>query len=188
MPHDENILLNVARSLRYRTLQPMLGKSVEVSARLRIVDDVSSFVSQFVDGCLFDGPGQNVLDGQIAKFGLLDLRFSAPSRMLDSVPAAGVPLLRELGFVDSDLQELAEELGDDANSCINELRDGIAENRTHLLLFLQASIPSASDMTLMDRVARFRNPSIIKFPITCSVVDACVSNSSFVWMNKHFYV
>lgn len=188
MSRDETLLLNVARSLRYRTLQQMIGKTVAVTAHARIVADVSSFVGQFVDGCAFYGPEQKFLDGQIAKYGLLDLRFNAPSEMLDSESAGGIPLLRELGFVGGDMQKLAEELGGDAGSCIQELRDGIAKNATHLLLFLESSNPRVSEMSMMDRMARIKTPSIIDFPITFSVVDACVSNSSFVWMNKHFYL
>ncbi len=166
----------------------MIGKTVVATDRTRIVDDVSSFVAQFADGCDFAGPEQHFLDGQIAKYGLLDLRFNAPSTMLASVPAGGVPLLRDLGFIDSDMQKLASELDGDAGCCIEELRDGIATNETHLMLFLESSNPNVSDMSMMDRMARIRNPSIIDFPITFSVVDACVSNSSFVWMNKHFYL
>jgi hypothetical protein len=131
----------------------MIDNTVSVSSRLRIVDDVSTFVARFVDGCTFAGPEQVFLDGQIAKYGLLDMRFNAPSTMLDSECGGGVPLLRKLGFVDGDMQKLAEELGGDGGSCIEELRDGIAANRTHLMLFLESSNPNVSDMSMMDRMA-----------------------------------
>jgi hypothetical protein len=184
----ETLLLNVARSLRYRTLRQMIGQTVAIAARPQLVADVSSFVAKFADGCTFTGPEQRIIDGQKAKYGLLDLRFIAPATMLDSVSAGGVPLLRELGFVDGDIQKFVEELGGEAGSCLEELRDGIAENRTHLMLFLQSSNPKVADMTTVDRMARITNPSVIEFPITFSVVDACVCNSSFVWINKHFYL
>jgi hypothetical protein len=108
--------------------------------------------------------------------------------MLDSDSSGGVPLLRELGFVDGDMQKLVEEFGGDSGCCIEELRDGIAKNTAHLMLFLESSNPNVSEVSMMDRLARISKPSIIEFPITFLVVDACVSNSSFVWMNKHFYL
>ncbi|MEZ6123760.1 MAG: hypothetical protein R3C49_11360 [Planctomycetaceae bacterium] len=180
--------MNVARSLRYRTLQQMIGKTVAVTTQPRIVDDVSTFVADFAHGCTFTGPEQSCLDGQIAKYGLLDLRFKAPSTMLDSESAGGVPLLRELGFVTGDMQKSADDPGGSAGSCIEELGEDIAKNTTHLLLLLKSFNPDVTEMSITDRLARMKKPSIIEFPITFSVVDACVSNSLFVWMNKHFYL
>lgn len=188
MASHNSLLLNVARNLRYRTLAPMIGQSLTISDRSRIATETTAFVARFADGCCFAGPEQKYLDVQIAKIGILDLRFTSPSTTLASDAPGGVPLLRELGFVGRDWQELTEEIGDDSAFCLEELRDGIAENATHLMLFLQASNPKESEMSTTDRMARIRDPSIIKFPINFTVVDACVSNSSFVWMNKHFYM
>lgn len=188
MAKDRTLLLNVARNLRYRTLTPMIGEYVTISDRTVVTNETSAFVARFVGGCSFAGPEQKYLDGQIAKYGILDLRFNAPNTMLDADADAGVSLLRELQFIDSGMEDLIEELGGDASYCLEELRDGIAENKTHLKLFLESSNPNVSEMSMMHRMARMRDPSLIDFPITFAVVDACVSNSSFVWMNKHFYM
>ena len=188
MAQDNTLLLNVARNLRYRTLAPMVGQSITISARALITAETEAFVGRFADDCLFAGPEQEYLDGQIAKYGILDLRFSAPTTLLDADTDSGVPLLRQLGFIDDDARDSIDELGDDGSCCLEELRDGIAENKTHLLLFLVSPDLDVSEMLMMDRMARIQDPSIIDFPIVFSVVDACVSNSSFVWINKHFYM
>jgi len=118
MSHGKSLLLSVARNLRYRTLAAMIGEPLTISDRTKIADDAAAFVTRFFDGCTFAGPEQGFLDGQIAKYGLLDLRFSAPHAMLESDAGAGVPLLRELGFIDGDWQELAREWGDDPEYCL----------------------------------------------------------------------
>lgn len=187
MSSDNSLLLSVARTMRYRTLTPMIGEEVTISARLRISTEVSAFVARFIDECSFSGPEQKIIDLQIAKYGILDLRFAAPPRMFNRDMDAGIPLLRRLGFINSDAQGTSGELGSDS-ICLEELRDGIAENETHLLLFLESTNPKVSEMSVMDRMARIRDPLSINFPIVFKVVDACVSNSSFVWMNKHFYL
>jgi len=56
------------------------------------------------------------------------------------------------------------------------------------MLFLKSSAPNVSEISAVERMTRIRNPSLINFPIEFKVEDACVSNSSFVWINKHFYL
>lgn len=188
MAEDKSLLLNVARNLRYRTLAPMIGQPVTVSDRTRIATETAAFVARFADGCSFAGPEQHILDGQIAKYGLLDLRFVASSKLLDADATDGVPLLRELGFVDSEWQRLAREFGADSDVCLEGLRDDIAKNATHLMLFLESSNPKVSEMSWTDRMARVRDPSMIRFPIEFTVVDACVANATSAWMTKHLYL
>jgi len=188
MAQDKSLLLNVARNLRYRTLAPMIGESVTISNRTQIATETAAFVARFVDGCSFASPEQRFLDGQIAKYGLLDLRFAAPSTMLDTDATVGVPLLRELGFVDSDWQRLATKLGADADVCLEGLREDIAKSATHLMLYLESSNPKVSEMSTMDRMTRLRDPSMICFPIEFTVIDACVANATSVWMTKHLYL
>ena len=188
MTQNDTLLLNVARNLRYRTLDRLIGETLTIADRLTIREETSAFVTRFAEGCTFAGPEQNFLDGQIAKYGLLDLRFNAPQAKLDATSPAGVPILRELGFVDGGMDKLAEELGGDSGGCIEELSEGIAENKAHLLLYLESSEPNVSELSMIDRMARVRDPATIDFPIAFTVIDACVSNSSFVWINKHFYL
>ncbi len=188
MEKESLLLREVARKLRYRTIEAMIGQPVTITGLREISAETRALVDEHVSGCTFAGPEQKFLDGQIAKYGFLDLRFFATSTMLEKTAVGGVSLLKELGFVDRDLPKLAEELGGDAGFCLEELRDGIEQNDVHLLLFLESESPNVSDMTVMERMARLRDPSTIEFPIIFSVVDACVSNSPFVWMNKHFYM
>lgn len=188
MQKDSLLFLNVARLLRYRTLTPMLGQTVMISSRTLIATETAALVSRFVDGCSFAGPTQKNLDGQIAKYGILDLHFDAPSSILDADADTGVPLLRDLGFVDNGIEDLAEGRTGILADCLNILHDGIEENKTHLLLFIESTEPNVPKMTVTERFQRIHDPSIIRFPITFKVVDACVSNSLAVWMNKHFYL
>lgn len=187
MTQINTLLLNVARNLRYKTFTPMIGERIKISERTSISTEVASFVARFADGCSFDSPEQKYLDGQIAKYGLLDMQFTAPSTMLDADSKRGVPLLRELGFIDENAENLIEELDDDPAYCLEELRHGIAENKTYLLLFLKSSNQNVAKMSIRDQIACCDDQAKIIFPIVFTVVDACVTNSSFVWINKHFF-
>ena len=188
MPEVDLLLLNVTRQLRYRTLTPMIGQTVTISGRTLVATEATAFVNRFADGCCFAGPGQNFLDGQIAKYGILDLHFDAPATMLDTDASGSVPLLRDLGFIDNGIEDLIEKKTGDVGYCLKVLHEGIAEDKAHLLLFLESTDPDLLQMSVMDRMRRIQDPSIICFPVTFKVVDACITNSLDVWMNKHFYL
>jgi len=188
MASHNSLLLNVARNLRYRSLEPMIGQLVTISDRSRVSSESTDFVAKFTEGCSYAGPEQEYLDGQIAKYGILDLRFAAPSTLLGPSSSTGVSLLKELGFVDDSAQQLAEEFGADTAVCLEQLRDGIAKHETHLLVFLVCGNRTGADRSMADRAAHILDPSLIRFPITFTVADACVSNSASVWINKHFYL
>lgn len=183
---DISLLLNVARDLRYCTLMSMIGKSVKITDRKRIPIETTAFADQFVDGCSFAGPEN--LYGPIAKYGILDVRFTAPPALLNTVTETGLPLLCELGFIHNDAQQHIEELEGNLPYGIEELRDGIAAKETHLMLFLRSSSLNMKNKSIVEIRARLRDPTLIRFPIIFTVVDACATNASYVWVEKHFYM
>ena len=96
MDKNFSLLLNVARSLRYRTFEPIIGHELIVNRSDLIASESEALVGRFLDGCSFSSPEQGNLDGQIARYGLLDLRFQACARLLEKGYKTGIPLLKEL--------------------------------------------------------------------------------------------
>lgn len=74
--------------------------------------------------------------------------------------------------------------------CLEELDQSIKEDGTLLKVFLidVAKRPVAHETDLSKRMRLLNDPSQISFSIEISVIDACVTNSGFMWINKHFYL
>src|SRR5262245_66160307 len=97
---DTELLRSVAGRLRYRSLDHLVGRLVEVSDLGRIEDAVGQALGpDLPDGCRLAGPEPHIREGAVARYGILDLRFKAPGDALAGGARAGVPLLRELGFL-----------------------------------------------------------------------------------------
>ena len=186
MDKNFSLLLNVARSLRYRTFEPIIGHELIVKRSDLIPSESEALVGRFLDGCSFSSPEQGCLDGQIARYGLLDLRFQASTTLLEKGYKTGIPLLKELGFIEDGTSSVAEE--DCVLYCLEELLYGTRKNETYLMLFLQTSQVHCADGILLQQNDMPRRACNPPFPMVFTVEDACISNSPFVWMNKHFYV
>ena len=186
MDKNFSLLLNVARSLRYRTFEPIIGHELIVDRSDLIASESEALVGRFLDGCSFSSPEQGNLDGQIARYGLLDLRFQACATLLEKGYKTGIPLLKELGFIEDGTSSVADD--DCALYCLEELLDGTRKNETYLLLFLQISQVQRVDRSLLQLNDMPRRACNLPSPMVFTVEDACISNSSFVWMHKHFYV
>src|SRR5262245_12163163 len=97
---DTDLVRTVARQLRYRPLDHLVGRVVEVHDLDRIEHAVrDSLGPDFAEGCRLLGPEPCNREVAVAKYGILDLRFSAPLELLAEDARTGVPLLRELGFL-----------------------------------------------------------------------------------------
>src|SRR5262245_32697642 len=97
---DTELVRSVAGQLRYRELGHLVGRAVEV----RDLGDVEGEVRRALgpdlpEGCRLAGPEPGSLLLTVAKYGILDLRFAAPAEALGGEARAGVPLLRELGYL-----------------------------------------------------------------------------------------
>lgn len=177
-----SLIRRAARGIRYRTLSEILNLNITFTDRLAISSTSTQLVNQFFPGSTFLGPPQKMLDGQIIKYGLLDLEFStAPSLLGDY--QSGVPLLRELGLMGK------TSINDDWNNpmeIVEMVLEDLAESHTYLKLFLRASDQINFDMRgqLLGQV----NPSSLSFPMTFTIQDACITNVSSAWMMKHFYL
>ena len=103
-------------------------------------------------------------------------------------PHRGLSLLKELGFVGHPADfDLGIGNKDDWFSFVTDLLDDFDKNGAILMLFLKER-PDRPFPPPAEWESWFREPSSMPFPKTAEVVDACVANSSLVWLNKHFYL
>lgn len=97
---DTELIRGVARGLRYRPLDHLISRSIDIADLERIEDAVRlSLGSNLPDGSQLAGLEPDFLIGQVVKYGFLDLRFTGRTDMLVADARSGVPLLRELGYL-----------------------------------------------------------------------------------------
>ena len=185
---DTDLVKAVARGLRYRLLDHLVNRSieirdldaVEVAVRLAIGPDLP-------EACRLAGPVRADIEVTVAKYGILDLRFTAPDGLLSSDARTGVPLLRELGFLPGGDAGPQVRVCDDP-TCLEMLQDELDEGRAWLLLLLEGGRPG-DDARIegTDGRVSFRVPEGY-LPQSFKVADACVANASGVWLWRHFYM
>ena len=184
-----SLIRRAARGIKYATIVEFLNREITFSDRLNIVSESTSFVQELFPLSSFIGSEQNVLDGQIAKYGILDLEFSAEQSLLHNCQS-GVPILRALGFGGNNLGDEEFELDDDdlfsPMSGIEMVLDDINESCAYLKLFLRSKVDPPFDMR--ERFLRPENPALLQFPMTFTISDACLTNVESAWIMKHFYL
>ena len=182
-------ILRAAKGIRYSTVQGLLGREVAFNDRLAIVTESLSLVNEFFPSTTYVGPEQKYIDGQIAKYGILDLTFSADRSLLHDC-ASGVPILRELGLVGND--DFYEDRNFDNNDLIEPMSgvrivlDDLEKSQAYVKLYFKASVRPSSDVR--DRMQRIFNPESLQFPMTFDIIDACITNVSSAWIMKYFYL
>jgi hypothetical protein len=183
------LALRLGRELRYRELPELIGRTIT----LRSLDDARPALCGLVAPLL--GPDahwepSSFFDGALAKYGLIDTEFAAPTALLDHpTTERGIPVLRRMGFAPrrgerwDDLPEVEDPY------CLEELARDLDQCR--LKLFLQDGAPHDSRMTRVADAMQREVPLLLPdsyFPCEQRVIDACVTNSSFIWFNAHFYL
>jgi hypothetical protein len=180
---DTGLVRDVARALRYRPLDHLVGRSVEVHDLDEIEENVHLALGpDLPEGCRLVGPELHFREGAVAKYGILDLRFSAPGELLtEGDVRTGVALLRELGFLPGGETGPQQRVCDDP-LCLEMIQEELAKGQVYLQLFLEGGRPSAGLPYFPLRVPDGYLPRAFR------IADACVTNAELVWLWKHFYL
>ena len=186
---DTGLVRRVARGLRYRSLGHLLGRVVEVSDLDQIEDAIRlSLGTDLPDDCRLSGPELRFREGAVAKYGILDLRFTVPGDLLAGDVLSGVSLLRELGYLPEEPAGPQHPVCDDPAWCLEMLQDDLDKGLTWLRLFLEGGRPGEGAwVNGPGGQVSLRVPEGY-LPRAFRVTDACVTNASGVWLWKHFYL
>jgi O-acetyl-ADP-ribose deacetylase len=181
------IVRQVARRLRYQTLDELVGQIITLCTLQTTLADIQVVLDKSYPGCVFAGPEEPNRIGALAKYGLLDLRYNAPASLAATEAHRGLSLLKDLGLVWHP-GEATWEIGNaDTFGFVTDLLGDFDRNETLLLLFLEQrpkrTLPPPAEWEMC-----FRDPSLMTFPKTMEIVDACITNSASVWLDKHFYL
>ena len=192
----ERLLQQAAERVLYRSLDALMGRSVEIASPESVPQDILAALGrELPPGLHYLGPDDGTRRLCIVTHGLLDLTLEAPVDVLAGA-ASGMALLEDLGFTragDPEETWLLEELLDDAHQV-----------RAYVRLFLTTSLDGQPESGIL-RIRESRRlgeeggvpPSgkagwRLGFPLgywprAFAIEAACVTNSQLVWFLKHFY-
>ena len=179
MTSTKVLLRRLAREFRYRPLPTLAGQRATVES----YDGVEAFVRSIFPADVGDPGAWATTNGEvtIARYGLIDAELLTTATALDHASTrAGIPLLRELGFLPEDgpeacaveLEMLAESL--DARTCVIKV-----------FLLTKGQPKRMGTRALMKRLSRGLPPC--DFPLKLVIEDACVTNARGAWFNAHFW-
>jgi hypothetical protein len=172
-------MFRLARELRYREL-PIIGRRVVIESRDAVEHVLRQLATPWItrdsrwDGC-------DIVAG-LAKYGLLDRWCNVDPRELEG-GLRGVPVLRVNGFPrrapDPDPVVAAQDRAC-AAGCLEDLAEELGP--CVLKLFLDDQLPWSV------RAPNLRELPRDYFPRPFIVTDACITNASGIWFEKHFYL
>lgn len=176
-------LLGIARGLRYRTLDGVVGRSARVASGPTAIADVLTAL----DGRLpprIDATRQPAPPPKtIAKYGLIDLEFALPPGAAPALPRLSRAEFRALGVLGRDQQS-----GDGAidEACLDMFLEEVSEGSLLLKLILDAEGDERSVSERLRHTAKGLPGRY--FPRSFRVRDACLTNAPMLWLSKHFYL
>jgi hypothetical protein len=179
-------LRKILRGLRYCSLPKLIDRHVEISSLETFESDLFAILGGDLpaDSRLVS-PDKRHLEIALAKYGIIDVQLSISSRHLAACSLINSETLRELGFIST--QEEKEYVSQNTLEADSEdiglldlLVEDVEKNEAILKLFLK--ITESQKPRLSLKLADDY------FPQTFVVEDACLTNSSYVWLNKHFYL
>lgn len=200
-------LLRLLHEVRYREISELIGKEIVIS----IFSSIRQELTNAVHGLIRLNGGLELtnddLSGTLAKYAILDLKFAMAQRVLAEPDKLGRKALSDLGFLLSkEDQKVARELEEKDPTCIESLVEGLTARKEWLLVFLelaprgdpilerlnatqhaiQTGVPveEASIFALHQAIEALPT----RFPAKFKIIDACITNSDFIWFHKHFYL
>lgn len=186
MTFDSTVVRIVLRDFRYATLEPLLGRQFTISDHERLRDELVSLGHECSPDAalLHEGVGHFYL--QIAKYRFLDVGYRVPSGAFEVDYQSGKQLLRELGFGSGTADGFAE-LFPEFKGMVPNIAAEVQKGDWYLMVFAKLVEPRASD-DVFQRIKETKNLALLPLPGEFKITDACVTNSSYAWFAKHFYV
>lgn len=196
MPIYSKHLKTILRGLKYQTLDKLIGREVEICSLKSVQADIFNALGKYIPiESYLISPKEPYLEGAMAKYGIIDAEFSTPSRYLEILPRINRNTLEDIGFA---YEKGSNEnfSGEDTLFGFESLAEDVGENKAFIKLFLELDSKAEHSKNVINNIRSFKEKGMrpkLKlpkdfFPNLFIVEDACLTNSDFVWINKHFYL
>ncbi len=172
----------IARQVKYRELTNYIGQAIVINGIDTIeVDLKQQLKSVLINESIIQPKEQKYFERALAKYGLIDVGFEVPNAVLDDNYRNGISLLRDVNFFPKIPSPDEFESYNDAISVyepfLQDMIDELSLSKTFLLLFLKVPVKVSPKLHLV--------PDLL--PANFVIRDACLTNISSIWINKHFY-
>ena len=164
----------------------MIDRRIEVSSPETFESDLFAILGgDLPTDSRLVSPDKRHLGGTIAKYGLIDVTLSVSSKHLAACSLINGKMLRGLGFISTPEEKeyvsrnTLEPDGEDIG-LLDLLVEDVETNEAMIKLFLKTAEAQSPRLSL--------KLTENYLPQTFVVRDACLTNSGYVWLNKHFYL
>ncbi|MBX3085907.1 MAG: hypothetical protein KF716_30000 [Anaerolineae bacterium] len=169
----------VASKVRYKTLSPFIGLQIPVFAVATLERDIRNAVDSLLPvDAVWDSREVRFVTGAMAKYGLIDAQFTVSPSMLQHDYQQGKLLLQALHFDIAELLDPAVDIEESLTySALEMMYEELSSSKAWLKLFLRAEAHGDAKLSL----------PVDYLPRTFVIEDACIANSTYLWVFKHFY-
>ncbi len=176
----ERMIRETLATLKYQELPELIGRSLHLSSAETAPEEVLAQCGQALPkSTKFYQPNQSDREKTIRRYGIVDLTYRIDPRELDHLEIPGEALAATLGLY-QDIEAMIEYDG----GWEAELWSDLAQGNAYVRLFLR----TWEQLTPQEREHRRKYGVPPDFFISAyRIIDACLTNSHWVWFLKHFY-
>lgn len=179
-----SVIKELVRGLRFSSVDQLVGLSLELTSIEKAPDEVRSLIRQH--GFDIAGDVRDLSVGAFLKYGLLDYDFVVENTELAAEPQR-VRFLKDMGFL-PDKKDVDDDVFPDAGiGFLEEMLDQVRQNQLLFKIFLDSQGAYRGARGAQEETWMNADPDQY-FPCTFMVCDACLTNCSSIWLNKHFYL
>jgi hypothetical protein len=204
-------LLRLVHDVKYREIGRLVGQRITISSLEAISADVAAAVQPYALACGTLELRSRDMELILAKYKMLDLSFVTSKTILTKSDRINRKRLESLGFVSSreDVKTIEDVIADvegkDPSMMADLVRNAQVEHEW-LKVFLDVWPARDALAEYMENIEKVTKSGVSNdeadsvafdalllrvrdlFPGQFLVRDACITNSDFVWFNKHFYM
>lgn len=177
----------VLRLFQYAPLNEFVGRRFTVATHETLRNDVSKLGFELATHATLLSEDVRNLYLQIAKYGILDIRFGVSRDTFACEFQSGKKLIRELGF-GPDSSSKWTEVCPEFEGLIPDIAAEVHENRWFFMIYAEIVGDIVTGHDLFVSITKTKDLSKLPLPAEFKIVDACVTNSTWAWFAKHFYV
>jgi hypothetical protein len=175
---------SIAASIKYHELSSCIGQKIVIHGLETIEQDVLRDVKYGLPSDLQLQGEAKFWKGQLAKYAMLDLRFVLQEEIVETDFMSGKEALDYLHLGEPDAKNGF------ARTVLEEIEQDLAQKRWYVLLLLKTEPHAEIDPTnQLGQMSIFLKPFPEDYyPREFIVEDACLTNTSYAWFFRHFYV
>ena len=174
----------VARGLRYLSLPNLVGANVTIQSHESADSHFLAVVGDYADHARIEPRLISIGGGTHNRYGFLDIELRGRSELLNEEAESGMKLLMSLGFISRKADGRPSLWPGD----FDQMAVDTDKRETHLLLIMaDEGFVKREQVLPHGRQQGINDQYIPQFPLHFRIADACLANSTHVWMWKHFY-